>query len=1481
MKKIYFLAVIFIISITAVFSQGVAINSSGLDPHASAMLDVASTNSGVLIPRMTQAQRDAIASPANGLVIYQTNNTPGFYYFDGSTWVRLSAQGESLTGSGTATRIAFWSGASTLSSNANLYWDNTNNRLGLGTATPSAQLHTTGSVRFAGAGTPAAGRVLTSDASGNATWQDGTAHSHATLTQGTGIATFSYNGSSAATVSLTNTGVTAGTYGNSGANIPNITVDAQGRLTLASNRTLTPGDIGAASSSHSHANLTFNNSGSGDASGTAYNGSTAYTISYNTIGAVGGSGTATRVAFWSGASTLSSNANLYWDNTNSRLGIGTATPSQALHVQGNARVTGAYYDSNNTAGTSAQVLSSTGTGTAWVKAHTVQSAAASVTAGNWYRIASNNGNRADATFTLRDQISGGGHSTLRFHAGINYGDAGGISFTVLSHSQYGTPTFTKVRIIRNSTYDGAFLEVYCARSGSVSYDIFDNYQVNGWTPENWTPGSIPSGWTAHEYEVNRLFAVGASDDILSLTRTGNFGIGVENPTVRLDVNGQTRIVNSTSPTLYIQNDANSFANHAIRVNSQGTDRAFIASNGGAYFAQNVGIGTASPNRRLEVYTSSGNYPARFGSPDGYVDIGPANNSWSHFSTDRPRFYFNRGITVDQGLIGSYSQDLQLQTSGTTRIWVLNSNGNVGINNAAPAEILDVTGNIRASGIAYWGNAGVRTETRNDAGLQGDAGARSGFFETSAPSPAANWPAGASSWWHLLDVRHSNNTNNYAMQFAGSFFDQRLFFRKTNNNPAQPWVEVLTTGNLNSLAWALTGNSGTNPASNFLGTTDNQPLVIRTNNAEWIRILTNGNVGINNTSPTHRLQVRNNTGGVSAIYGDNSDISSSGTSWNFGISNVSGIQGLSTASGNYSAGVYGYRYGVSTNGAGVVGAWSSFTWGALGCEEGSNRWGIFTPVDAAIRGYLLVGNPSTPSSVASNGVLPIFQWNNQLGFGGFLSSGTGCGSSNSEWSFVINGLNSYYIYDNQGSRSYRPLLSPWMWFPTGANDVRVELSFYSNLEQNYDGVILEYTTNGSTWVKLDSWVYGGYNTSIAGSNSTCNGTYSGTAWSNVGNRAPFSNALNLGGNWVRFRLVGMEDVSNNSGRFEFYGFSVWMMQAPSFGGSFSTGNIYAERNVYAGSNVLLGDLAEYFQVEGITRPGMIIAANISKSDTYMVSNTAYNEVCIGVYSENPTLTLNDPNSGIPVALAGRVPVLVTAINGKINVGDYITTSNIPGVGMKADRPCHVIGMALEPYDKNEEGKILCLIKPGWYNPNNSTLASGEFYIPDNHNEIVVYDERVKENSKIFLTMLDDPQGRFWISRKENGAFTVKLSDKVKGNVDFDYLIENAVHSAKISENDVYISKVKPADFETGGWKYDKEKDIYWKDETEDSNIRKISLPVDTYPQTPPMPENPSNAYVFYPDKNMMKTIYLDNTDPEAERLRELEIKEKEIKGKTIE
>ncbi len=83
--------------------------------------------------------------------------------------------------------------------------------------------------------------------------------------------------------------------------------------------------------------------------------------------------------------------------------------------------------------------------------------------------------------------------------------------------------------------------------------------------------------------------------------------------------------------------------------------------------------------------------------------------------------------------------------------------------------------------------GIQTQTRNDAGASG-TGVLSGFYQTSTP---VNFPNNTQNvWWHLLDVRLTNFNNNYAMQFSGSFSDQHLYFRKTNNVASQPWSKVV-------------------------------------------------------------------------------------------------------------------------------------------------------------------------------------------------------------------------------------------------------------------------------------------------------------------------------------------------------------------------------------------------------------------------------------------------------------------------------------------------------------------------------------------------------------------------------------------------------------------------------------------------------------------------------------------------------------------
>ncbi|MBU9936106.1 MAG: hypothetical protein KTQ13_05600, partial [Ferruginibacter sp.] len=92
-------------------AQSLAINTDGSPAHASALLDVKSTTKGILIPRMTKAQKNAIATPAAGLLICQVApDSTGFYYYDGGTWIWLSSSstGWSTTGNaGTDTSVNF------------------------------------------------------------------------------------------------------------------------------------------------------------------------------------------------------------------------------------------------------------------------------------------------------------------------------------------------------------------------------------------------------------------------------------------------------------------------------------------------------------------------------------------------------------------------------------------------------------------------------------------------------------------------------------------------------------------------------------------------------------------------------------------------------------------------------------------------------------------------------------------------------------------------------------------------------------------------------------------------------------------------------------------------------------------------------------------------------------------------------------------------------------------------------------------------------------------------------------------------------------------------------------------------------------------------------------------------------------------------------------------------------------------------------
>ncbi|HZE86611.1 MAG TPA: hypothetical protein VE090_00230 [Methylomirabilota bacterium] len=90
-----------------------------------------------------------------------------------------------------------------------------------------------------------------------------------------------------------------------------------------------------------------------------------------------------------------------------------------------------------------------------------------------------------------------------------------------------------------------------------------------------------------------------------------------------------------------------------------------------------------------------------------------------------------------------------------------------------------------------------------------------------------------------------------------------------------------------------------------------------------------------------------------------------------------------------------------------------------------------------------------------------------------------------------------------------------------------------------------------------------------------------------------------------------------------------------------------------------------------------------------SNISYDPQVVGVVSRDAGVILNsdnNPNTSVPVISVGAVYVLVSSKEGPIKKGDLITTSTIPGVGVKANDGGYVLGTALEGYDNPDSKRI---------------------------------------------------------------------------------------------------------------------------------------------------------------------------------------------------
>ena len=692
-----------------IYAQSVGIGSSTFTPDGSSMLEIRATNQGILIPRITNWASNP-ASPAQGLLIYSLTgdgaNGAGFYYYDGG-WKKLFG---GATGDYIRNQTSLQSPAS-FNINGNGY---VASGVGIGTTTINSgsklHIYQTGAL---------AEMMLQSNGHDNAT--------------------------------------------------------AGGRI-LFNNDVI----------GNSQGNITFVN----DAFASCYLG---LGISFFTNAiTINGDG-----PFASRNSNVAIGTTLYVNDVESgsvanKVGIGTSSPGQRLDVVGGSIRTDNQFISTVATGTAPLAVSST-TAVTNLNAdlldgnHSSAFAPASHSHSTLTRgtgLTGNNYNGSAATTWAVDF----GNTTVAGNGTKAQGNFGQFQ----AHSTYTdfntNPAYWGWNYVQgstnapNATSSQWYRQVislgsdYPARgSGGYSLELayprFSGSSAGVWmrTVENGTIG----GWTRIDGAANVSGTTNYVSKFTSANVVGNsqifdngtnVGIGTTSPSVKLEVRsdglgtwqGRMGLSNATSDKQVFFGNygsiagifAHNFALNAwadLYINTVTGSTGMVVKGDG-----NVGIGTTGPAYKLDVAG----------------DIRSTNKIWanangaSYFRGGDDAELWDVNVANTMGVYGVQNSDRATIRLGSSGSDISGLNGNIGIGTTNPAYRLDL-----ASGTFGFGNGNQRTETRDNAGLQGNSGAQSGFFETSSPS---NFPSGATSWWHLIDSRHSNPSNNYAMQFAGSF-----------------------------------------------------------------------------------------------------------------------------------------------------------------------------------------------------------------------------------------------------------------------------------------------------------------------------------------------------------------------------------------------------------------------------------------------------------------------------------------------------------------------------------------------------------------------------------------------------------------------------------------------------------------------------------------------------------------------------------------
>ncbi len=388
-------------------------------------------------------------------------------------------------------------------------------------------------------------------------------------------------------------------------------------------------------------------------------------------------------------------------------------------------------------------------------------------------------------------------------------------------------------------------------------------------------GALNGPQTADYFRIKTYSGTGG--DILTVTGTGNVGIGTTTPSSKLDVAGTIRTTTNTSVAAgqglefsYVTNygQINSYNRDASAYTPFRLDGSVITLNSGSN--GNVGIGTSTPLSPLEVYSPSGNVGnmARFSS--GYSSGGFV--SFFDAANNTTRGYFGYGPTLfTVAAIG----DTGFRSQGGFAI---------GTNGGAVRQYINTSG---AFGL---GGSITNVSTFAGASLVGDSSGNIGIGTT---SPTATLQIKGQPSTNIFEI--VNSAGNVAFSIDNSTLNAK-FWNGNATNPGLSGISDQNTG----LFW---------PTGGTLGFT--------TNGAEKMRITSAGNVGIGTTTPDGSLHVAGTSG---AIFG-----TATGT---VGTLSLTSSAAGSPVSGRLAFGTdgTGWQFRIAQNNQGVISDLMTFVTG---------------------------------------------------------------------------------------------------------------------------------------------------------------------------------------------------------------------------------------------------------------------------------------------------------------------------------------------------------------------------------------------------------------------------------------------------------------------------------------------------------------------------------------------------------------------------